>query len=285
MNRIKFYIGLLSLLCWMACSDDNGKDNGGLSIDKPTLRMKAGEDTQGVLVSGGRFWTVKVLEKDSVWCSVAKLTDQKFVVMTQVNEKVESRHTTVTVSGGISPLEVAVEQLGQIIYELEKDSLNLDYTGKTVRIRFKTNAAWECRSEDSWCHVSADTNGLSVWADELISEESRTGTIRLKVNQIEDYLTVRARQWPDIDPGLKIDGPPNYSMVNGGKVCEYKVTSQLPWNYVFSFSNPAVVSVGEVEIEGDVIRVTFSGNIPRGTIITLTVTSGKSSKTSSVIYM
>lgn len=231
MNAIKLHILILLLLGFTACSDDGTENETKvLSLDKTSLTMKKGEDTQAVLVTGGGDWEATVPKEDK-WCSVMKMSETKLVVMVEANEGPDYRKTSVTVASGEQSFSIAVEQIGEINYTLEKDeNLLFNATGDTLKVVISANCIWEYTIDEDWCHAVREADTLRIYADTTVLTDYRTTDIHIAMNGEADYLSFNAKQVPYIDPELSVE-PAEAIWASLGETYTLKVHSKLPWTF------------------------------------------------------
>lgn len=276
MNSMKLYLLMAALLCFASCSDDDNTESGTLSLDKTSLTMKKGEDTQAVLISGTTVWEASVPEEDS-WCSVMRMSDTKLVVMAEANEGPDYRNTTVTVKSGGQNFEIAVQQIGEITYVLDKpENLLFNAAGDSLKIVLSANCDWEYTVDDTWCHAGREADTLWVFADTTSLTDYRTTHLHLALNGKENYFSFEARQVPYIAPELSIE-PAHGStlMVNQGKTVDIRVSSKLPWNYKLQCYTAGIVElIGCQVTDNEILSLSIPADIPNYTMVYVYISSG-----------
>ena len=275
-KAMKLHLLILLLLCFSACSEDENGDIA-LALDKTSLTLKKGEDTQAVLISGSTVWEASVPEEDS-WCSVMRMNDTKLVIMAKANEGPDYRHTTVTVTSGSQSLTIAVQQIGEITYMLDKpEELLFNAAGDSLKIILSANCNWEYTIDDNWCHAGKEADTLWIFADTTSLTDYRTTNIHLTLNGKEDYLSFEANQLPYIDPELSID-PAHGSMliVNQNETVNIKVASRLPWTYRLECFYPAgIVELIDCQVTDDgILKLNIPEDIPDFTMVYVYISSG-----------
>lgn len=198
MKKIYFTLIVASIL-FCACEKDKD-ENAALSINPPTTTILFTADAAATysydVATNQSVWDAVVTPAEATWCKVQK-GGTGFVIYAEPNEELEGRGpVTVTVTAGAAtPIEITVTQSGMAASSSVYPDLKeiTFYAGATDVYDYEvaTNvSSWSLTASESWIKAEKDSQGtgFTIGAELYSGDQTRTGTVTLKTEGLEDYV-------------------------------------------------------------------------------------------------
>jgi hypothetical protein len=202
--------------------------NPELSVDPPSVSVQANSGSVNFTVTSNINWSVT---ESSEWLTASKSNANIIIVTYNENTSVDSRSSTVTVSGpGVSSQIVTVTQVGATpVLTINPSSRSVGADAGTVSFDIQSNVDWSFSENTDWFVASKpDANTLLLTFDENLLVNTRSAGITISGPGISNQVVSLSQE--GAAPVLTAD-PTSAEVSSEAGSVSFNITSNIYWNY------------------------------------------------------
>lgn len=202
--------------------------NPELTVDPPSASVQASSGSVNFTVTSNINWSVT---ESSGWMTASKSNASTIVVSFNENISVDSRSSTLTVSGpGVSSQIITVTQVGAApVLTVSPSSQSVGAANGTISFDIESNIDWNFSENADWFTASkTDANTLLLTFDENISVNTRSAGITISGPGVSNQVVTLNQE--GATPVLIAD-PTSAEVGSEAGSVSFNITSNIYWNY------------------------------------------------------